>query len=59
MRADNVEFRLGEIEHLPIADGTIDVILSSSLLKNGSVAEGSGSGSRSRSEDGVESPDST
>ncbi len=30
----------------------------SSLLKNGSVAEGLGSGSRSRSENGVESPDS-
>ena len=32
MRADNVEFRLGEIEHLPIADGTIDVILSNCVI---------------------------
>jgi ubiquinone/menaquinone biosynthesis C-methylase UbiE len=25
--AKNVEFRLGEIEHLPVADDTVDVIL--------------------------------
>jgi SAM-dependent methyltransferase len=25
--ARNVEFRLGEIEHLPVADGTVDVVL--------------------------------
>ncbi len=29
---DNVEFRLGEIEHLPVADGTIDVILSNCVI---------------------------
>jgi len=29
---DNVEFRLGEIEHLPIADRTIDVILSNCVI---------------------------
>ena len=29
---DNVEFRLGEIEHLPIADGTIDVIISNCVI---------------------------
>lgn len=29
---DNVEFRLGEIEHLPVADGTIDVVLSNCVL---------------------------
>jgi len=29
---DNVEFRLGEIEHLPIADQTIDVILSNCVI---------------------------
>jgi SAM-dependent methyltransferase len=28
----NVEFRLGEIEHLPIADGTIDVIISNCVI---------------------------
>ncbi len=28
----NIDFRLGEIEHLPIADGTIDVILSNCVL---------------------------
>lgn len=28
----NVEFRLGEIEHLPVADGTIDVILSNCVI---------------------------
>jgi arsenite methyltransferase len=32
MRAANVEFRLGEIEHLPVADGTIDVILSNCVV---------------------------
>ena len=30
--ATNVEFRLGEIEHLPIADGTVDVILSNCVI---------------------------
>ena len=30
--ADNVEFRLGEIEHLPIADNTADVILSNCVI---------------------------
>jgi len=30
--ADNVEFRLGEIEHLPVADGTVDVILSNCVI---------------------------
>ncbi|MAE77853.1 MAG: arsenite S-adenosylmethyltransferase [Planctomycetes bacterium] len=29
---DNVEFRLGEIEHLPIADGTVHVILSNCVV---------------------------
>jgi SAM-dependent methyltransferase len=28
----NVEFRLGEIEHLPIADGTADVIISNCVI---------------------------
>ncbi|MCB9708806.1 MAG: arsenite methyltransferase [Myxococcales bacterium] len=28
----NVDFRLGEIEHLPIADGTVDVILSNCVI---------------------------
>jgi SAM-dependent methyltransferase len=29
---DNVEFRLGEIEHLPVADGTVDVIISNCVI---------------------------
>jgi arsenite methyltransferase len=29
---DNVEFRLGEIEHLPVADGSVDVIISNCVL---------------------------
>ena len=29
---DNVEFRLGEIEHLPVADASIDVVLSNCVL---------------------------
>ncbi|MFI4916892.1 MAG: arsenite methyltransferase [Phycisphaerales bacterium JB060] len=29
---DNVEFRLGEIEHLPIADGSVDVVLSNCVV---------------------------
>lgn len=28
----NVEFRLGEIEHLPIADNSVDVIISNCVL---------------------------
>ena len=30
--AKNVEFRLGEIEHLPVADSTVDVILSNCVI---------------------------
>ena len=30
--ADNVEFRLGEIEHLPIADNTADVVISNCVI---------------------------
>jgi len=30
--ATNVEFRLGEIEHLPVADGTVDVIISNCVI---------------------------
>ena len=29
---DNVEFRLGEIEHLPAADGTIDAVISNCVV---------------------------
>ena len=29
---DNVEFRLGEIEHLPVADGSVDVIISNCVV---------------------------
>ena len=32
LHATNVEFRLGEIEHLPVADGAIDVILSNCVI---------------------------
>jgi arsenite methyltransferase len=32
LQATNVEFRLGEIEHLPVADGTVDVILSNCVI---------------------------
>lgn len=32
VEATNVEFRLGEIEHLPVADGSIDVILSNCVI---------------------------
>ena len=28
----NVEFRLGEIEHLPVADGSVNVILSNCVI---------------------------
>jgi arsenite methyltransferase len=30
--ATNVEFRLGEIEHLPVADSTVDVIISNCVI---------------------------
>ncbi len=30
--AENVEFRLGEIEHLPVADGSVDVIISNCVV---------------------------
>lgn len=29
---ENVEFRLGEIEHLPVADGSVDVIISNCVI---------------------------
>jgi arsenite methyltransferase len=29
---DNVEFRLGEIEHLPVPDGTVDVVISNCVI---------------------------
>lgn len=32
MGARNVEFRLGEIEHLPVADNSVDVILSNCVI---------------------------
>jgi arsenite methyltransferase len=32
VEASNVEFRLGEIEHLPVSDGSIDVILSNCVI---------------------------
>jgi arsenite methyltransferase len=32
VKADNVEFRLGEIEHLPVSDGSVDAILSNCVI---------------------------
>jgi SAM-dependent methyltransferase len=32
VEAANVEFRLGEIEHLPVADDTVDVVLSNCVI---------------------------
>ena len=32
VKAANVEFRLGEIEHLPIADGTADIVISNCVI---------------------------
>ena len=32
MEAQNVEFRLGEIEHLPVADETVDVVISNCVV---------------------------
>ncbi len=32
IQAKTVEFRLGEIEHLPVADGSVDVILSNCVI---------------------------
>jgi SAM-dependent methyltransferase len=29
---NNVEFRLGEIEHLPLADGSVDVVISNCVI---------------------------
>lgn len=29
---DNVEFRLGEIEHLPVGDGSVDVVISNCVI---------------------------
>jgi arsenite methyltransferase len=31
-QARNVEFRLGEIEHLPVADGSVDVVISNCVI---------------------------
>jgi len=30
--AGNVEFRLGEIEHLPVADGSVDIVISNCVI---------------------------
>jgi SAM-dependent methyltransferase len=32
METNNVEFRLGEIEHLPVADNTADIIMSNCVI---------------------------
>lgn len=32
LNALNVEFRLGEIEHLPVADSSVDVIISNCVI---------------------------
>lgn len=31
-KLDNVEFRLGEIEHLPVADASVDVVISNCVI---------------------------
>jgi len=32
MQTQNVEFRLGEIEHLPVADNSVDIIMSNCVI---------------------------
>lgn len=32
LQADNVEFRLGEIEHLPVQDASVDVVISNCVI---------------------------
>ncbi len=32
MESDNVDFRLGEIEHLPVSDNTADVVMSNCVI---------------------------
>ena len=32
MKTGNVEFRLGEIEHLPVADNSVDIIMSNCVI---------------------------
>ena len=32
MEVENVEFRLGEIEHLPVADETVDIVISNCVI---------------------------
>lgn len=32
IKAENVDFRLGEIEHLPVADRTVDVVISNCVI---------------------------
>ena len=32
LSAENVEFRLGEIEHLPVSDGEVDVVISNCVI---------------------------
>lgn len=36
---DHVEFRLGEIEHLPVADGTVDVVISNCVINLSTAKE--------------------
>jgi hypothetical protein len=38
--ARNVEFRLGELEHLPVADNTADVILSNCVINQQGTVTG-------------------
>lgn len=39
-KCTNVSFRLGEIEHLPIADGTADVVISNCVINLSPVSRG-------------------
>jgi SAM-dependent methyltransferase len=38
-RVTNVEFRLGEIEHLPVADNSVDIIISNCVINLSPVKE--------------------
>ena len=40
MASENVEFRLGEIEHLPASDGSIDIIMSNCVINLSPDKEG-------------------
>src|ERR1039457_547261 len=57
---DNVEFRLGEIEHLPLADNSVDVVISNCVINlspdQGQVWRGDGAGLETGGGGGVAGP---